>query len=121
MSSFDKLDVYRVAVELRATVTTAIAKRGSRELRDQFGRASSSVILNLCEGAGRWDAADKRRFYVISRGSAFEMAGALALLRTEEALTATEYKVAKELVVRVMQMLTALCKRPVAAEREVGR
>ena len=122
--SFEQLTVYQVAVALRATVTKDIAKRGSRELRDQFGRASSSVILNLAEGAGRWDAPDKRRFFVIARGSAFETAAALTLLRAESALTAEQYASAKQLVIRVMQMLTNLIKRPVAPapiEQEPGR
>jgi len=118
--SYEKLDVYKVAVELRERVTRAIAKRGSRDLRDQFGRASSSVILNTAEGAGRWDAADKRRFYLIARGSAFETAAALTLLRAESALTAEQYANAKQFVIRVMAMLTNLAKRPVA-EQGAGR
>jgi four helix bundle protein len=112
---FEKLDVYKVAVELRESVMRSMGKRGSRDLRDQFRRASSSVILNLCEGAGRWEAADKRRFFVIARGSAFETAGALTLLRQESALNAREYSDAKQLVIRVMQMLTKLCQHPVAS------
>src|SRR5688572_14386741 len=116
--SFDQLDVYRVAVELRASVTTAIARRGTRDLREQFARASSSTILNLAEGAGRWEPADKRRFYVIARGSAFESAAALTLLRSESALTAEEYVTAKQLVVRVMQMLTKLCRMSVGGGSE---
>ena|SRR5688572_8613728 len=119
--SFDQLDVYRVAMELRAGVTTAIAKRGTRDLRDQFARASSSVILNIAEGAGRWEPTDKRRFYVIARGSAFESAAALTLLRAESALTAEEYANAKQLVIRVMAMLTKLCRMPVAGGQETGR
>ncbi len=123
-SSFEKLDVYKVAVELRTRVMRAIAKRATKDLRDQFGRASSSVILNLAEGAGRWEAADKRRFYVMARGSAFEAAAALTLLRAESALTAEQYTAAKQLAIRVMAMLTNLAKRPVApaaAQQEPGR
>ena len=125
--SYEKLDVYRVAMELRMSVTRAIGKRGSRDLRDQFARASSSVILNLSEGAGRWEPADKRRFYVMARGSAFETAAALTLLRSESALTSQQYQAAKQLVIRVMAMLTKLAQRPgpvaavAAAEHEVGR
>ena len=123
--SFEKLDVYKVAVELRATVTRAIAKQGSRNLRDQFARASSSIILNTAEGAGRWGAADKRHFYLIARGSAFETAAALTLLRAESALTAAQYATAKQLAIRVMAMLTNLAKRPVpvpiTTDQEPGR
>src|SRR5688572_3576818 len=106
MSSFEKLDCYQVAVALRATVTADIGKRGTKDLRDQFARATSSVILNLAEGAGRWEVADKRRFYVIARGSAFEAVAALTLLRADGALNAQQYAAAKQLGVRVMAMLT---------------
>jgi four helix bundle protein len=118
--SYEKLDCYKVAVELRATVTQAIGKRGSRDLRDQFGRASSSVVLNIAEGSGRWDAADKRRVYLIARGSAFEVTAVLTLLRAESALSSAQYAAAKQLAIRVMAMLTNLAKRPVA-DAEVGR
>ncbi len=125
VTSFEKLVVYQIAVELHTSVTRAIAKQGSRNLRDQFARASSSIVLNTAEGAGRWDAADKRRFYLIARGSAFETAAALTLLRAESALTAAQYAAAKQLVVRVMAMLTNLAKRPVpvptTTDQEPGR
>ncbi len=112
--SFDQLDIHKVAVELRASVTRAIAKQGSTDLRDQFARASSSIILNTAEGAGRWEPADKRRFYLVARDSALETAAALTLLRAESALTAEQYAAAKQLVIRVMAMLTNLARRPVA-------
>lgn len=108
---WDKLDVYRVAVELRVQVSRAIGTRGSRDLRDQFKRASSSVILNIAEGAGRWEPLDKRRFFVIARGSAFETAAAISLLHADQALTDADYASASDLATRVMMMLTKLCLR----------
>jgi len=60
----------------------------------------------------------------MARGSAFETAAALTLLRAESALTAEQYATAKQLVIRVMAMITNLAKRPVApaaAQKEPGR
>jgi len=57
----------------------------------------------------------------MARGSAFESAAALTLLRAESALSAEEYAAAKQLVIRVMQMLTKLCRTAVAGGQEVGR
>jgi len=36
-------------------------------------------------------------------------------------MTAEQYAAAKQLAIRVMQMLTILCKRPVATEQEAPR
>ena len=41
-------------------------------LRDQFLRASSSVVLNLSEGSAKPTAADRRKFYYIALGSVRE-------------------------------------------------
>jgi four helix bundle protein len=43
-------------------------------------RASTSIVLNLAEGAGKHSKADKRRDYLSARGSASESAALLAVL-----------------------------------------
>lgn len=41
----------------------------NKNIRDQFERASLSIILNISEGYGRATEKDRRRFYTIAFGS----------------------------------------------------
>ena len=50
-----------------------------RHLKDQLDRASSSIVLNLAEGAGRQSFHDQKRFYTISFGSLRESQAILDL------------------------------------------
>src|SRR5687768_11674629 len=78
---FEKLDVYRVALEFQALASSIALPQGRRELRDQLDRAALSILLNTAEGAGRAGAADKARFFAIARGSAMECAAIFDVLR----------------------------------------
>ena len=51
-----------------------------QDLRDQLRRASSSMVLNLAEGAGEFRASDKARFYRFSRRSGGECLAILDLV-----------------------------------------
>ena len=77
---FERFDVYRVACEFQSLVPKLVPRRGYAALRDQLDRASSSVLLNLAEGCGRFSRAEKAQFYTIARGSAMECAAVLDVL-----------------------------------------
>ncbi len=53
-------------------------------LKNQFDRASSSVVLNLAEGSGKFSPKDKRRFYHIAFGSLRECESILTLARVKD-------------------------------------
>lgn len=59
-------------------------------LRDQLRRASLSIVLNIAEGSSRFSNADRGRFYVMSRGSAFESAAILDILYEEGSIDETK-------------------------------
>ena len=102
-----KLAVYHVAVAFQAASARLIPK-GHAVLRDQLERASLSAVLNLAEGAGRRSRRDKARFYTIARGSSMESAALIDVLVARQIASAEAAKEAKDLVVRVIQMLSKL-------------
>ena len=48
-------------------------------MKDQFARASLSVVLNLAEGSGKPTAKDRKKFYRISLGSLREVQAILSI------------------------------------------
>ena len=55
-----------------------------RHLKDQLSRASSSIALNLAEGAGRFGTKDQKRFYHIAMGSLRECQAIIDLVGKSE-------------------------------------
>jgi four helix bundle protein len=72
----ERLDCFRVAVEFQALAADIASARRLGSLRSQLDRASTSIVLNIAEGAGRRSPADKAHFYAIARGSTTERAAA---------------------------------------------
>ena len=53
-------------------------------VKDQFNRASLSVVLNLAEGSGKATSKDRRRFYQIALGSLRETQALLKILKSDD-------------------------------------
>lgn len=86
----EKLDVYNLALDFLALAGELVEHlpRGRGHLADQLGRASTSIVLNLAEGAGKFSKPDKRRYYLIAQGSTTECAAILDVcLRLKLVLT----------------------------------
>lgn len=85
MFDFQNLDVYRKAKELNKEILRFLKenKQIDSYIRDQFKRASISIVINIAEGSGKFSKADKRNFYTISRGSVYECVSLLELIFDE--------------------------------------
>jgi four helix bundle protein len=103
----EKLTVYHVALELQCMANTLVPSV-NRVLRDQFERASLSVVLNLAEGCGRVSRRQRRYHFGIARGSATECAALTDVLRLRRLTPASECFRARSLAVRCVQMTTKL-------------
>lgn len=55
-----------------------------RVIRDQFNRATLSIVLNIAEGYGRASFKDRRRFYVIAFGSLRETQCLLEIIENQK-------------------------------------
>ena len=107
----ERLDVYRVALEFLVHATELGRGRIGAALRDQLDRASSSIVLNIAEGGGRVSGPDKARFYTIARGSAMECGAILDVLARQGSINRVDHSRGRQLLVRVVQMLTRLDRR----------
>lgn len=85
MFDFEKLDVYQKAKIFNKTVYQYLLahKDLDRTTKDQLRRASFSIMLNIAEGSSRFSKADRRNFFVIARGSAFECVAIFDFLYAE--------------------------------------
>jgi four helix bundle protein len=112
MFGFQKLDVYRCAATFLGLASTLAERvpRGHTALADQLRRASLSVPLNIAEGSGKGTVEDRdaRRFYAIARGSALECAAIVDALETLGFVLADEATRARELLERIVSMLTRM-------------
>lgn len=108
----ERLDVYQVALDFLVFANQVIEglPRGRSHLCDQFTRASTSIVLNLAEGAGKHSKADKRRFYLTARGSATQSAALLDVCSKLRLLDEAGHRAGRDMVVRIVSMLIKLAQ-----------
>ena len=82
-----------------------------RELIDQLDRASLSVLFNTAEGNGKRQGRQRAKFFDDARGSALECAACLDASVAKRIATQERIQSGKELLVRVVAMLTRLVER----------
>jgi four helix bundle protein len=106
----ERLDVYVIALDFLVFANDVIEglPRGRSHLADQLTRASTSIVLNLAEGAGKLSRADKRRYYLTARGSATESAALLDVCLRLKLVGEADYRTGKAMIVRVVSMLIKL-------------
>ena len=103
----EKLDVFRVSVQLVTFVAEMPPSRGSADLMDQLRRASSSISLNVAEGVAK-HGRDRARYYEIARGSALECAAAFRVLLAQRIVSPSIHNEGRMLCERLYAMLTRM-------------
>jgi four helix bundle protein len=85
---FRNLEVYRKAKHFHLNCLNLIEEiKPSNYVKDQLGRASMSIVLNIAEGSGKFSKPDRRSFFVIARASIFECVAIVDLLHDQNKVT----------------------------------
>ena len=108
----EKLDSYQVALDLVVLIDQVVKQlpRGRAYLADQLLRAGTSVPLNIAEGAGKFSASEKGRFYRIAKRSATECAGIFEICQRLNLIEEINYLKSRELLIRIVSMLTKMAQ-----------
>jgi four helix bundle protein len=107
----EKLDVYQASLTFITRLEPAMQKLPKTiAVRDQLDRASTSIVLNLAEGNGKFTSPDRCRFFDIARGSALECAAALDVLGAKGRCELSVVISGKEHLRRIVSMLVGLIK-----------
>ncbi len=85
MFPYQKLEVYKKSFLLNKTVYHLIKNNSTipSYVRNQLGRASLSIVLNVAEGSAKLTKKDRKSFFVIARGSTFECAAIIDIIHSE--------------------------------------
>ena len=81
----ERLDVYRLMLELAQWAGGVAVPANRRHLRDQLLRAVDSAVLNIAEGAAHPLGDARRNHYRIALGSAAEASAVLDLVAVPDA------------------------------------
>ena len=110
MLSYKKLDAYKCAIEFLSIASQILddLPKGNAALADQLRRASLSIPLNIAEGTGKYSPADKRRFYMIARGSTMECGAILDACVVLRIVDEERARQGEALLTRISEMLTRL-------------
>ncbi len=113
--------MYRVAIEyVRWAYFLSERLSGRhRHAKEQLLRASQSIPLNIAEGNGKASEADRRRFFEIARGSALECAATQDVLEVCGAIRAHENLEGKNMLDRIVAMLTKIGGRGYSVKEEL--
>jgi four helix bundle protein len=118
MFSFEKLDVWRKAIDFADLIyqeTRAFPAEERFGLTNQLRRAAVSISSNIAEGSSRSSKTDFARFAEIAAGSVFEAVSQAFIARRQSCLDEDQflriYRDAEEL----SRMLSGLRKSPLSS------
>lgn len=90
---FRSLEVYKKSKYFHLSCLKLIEEiKLSAYVKDQLGRASMSIVLNIAEGSGKFSKPDRRSFFVIARASIFECVAVVDLLHDQNKINDNDFE-----------------------------
>jgi four helix bundle protein len=111
MFKFERLDVWKFALELYRKIAATTARLGRQDqwsLGDQIRRAALSISANIAEGTGREGVRESKQFFNIAKGSTYEVVRIAFVLRGEGLVQEEAFSEIYERCDRFARMLSAL-------------
>ncbi len=108
----EKLRVYQEALKFVRWSHTIILKKLPKKLAvwGQLDAASTSIVLNIPEGNGKFTPRDRCKYFDISKASALESAGALDVIVAKKHFTREDVHFGKQTLKNIVSMLIGLIK-----------
>ncbi|OGC04953.1 hypothetical protein A2276_03250 [candidate division WOR-1 bacterium RIFOXYA12_FULL_43_27] len=110
---FEDFPVYKDAIQFIEKVDSFLEstpQKGNTRLIDQLQRASTSIALNIAEGAGRYHKTDKRNFYVVARGSVYECVACFQIFMAKKLISIEQYEMFYKELNNLARQLSAMVK-----------
>lgn len=112
MLDFEQLSVYQKSLDLSKCTFDFLRDSShiDRFLQDQLKRSITSIPSNIAEGVGRFTLADRRHFYVIARGSAFESYAHIQIIANQYSVDRNRIALLQSRIEEITKMLFGLIK-----------
>ena len=111
MLDHEKLIVYQKSIEFVAWTDDLLKEvPKNKAVYNQLERASTSIVLNIAEGNGKFQAADRCRFFDISRGSSLESSACLDVIVAKSITAGNRVTAGKDMLCEIICMLVGLIK-----------
>lgn len=111
INSFTQLDAWKSGHKLVLKVLSCCEGINRYDaLRNQMERAAISITSNIAEGFGRQSYLDKKHFYTIARGSAFELQNQLLIARDANRINCEQFEELTPLSIDSLRLLHGLIR-----------
>jgi len=109
--SHERLDVYQLSLGFVSWVEELCCGLTERQdVADRLDRTSTSIVLNIAEGNGRFTVLDHARFLSIAHSATVQSASTLDLAVARHVVEADNTKRGRQMIERISAMLTAMAK-----------